>query len=101
MSQEAAEDAQAAEEIALGDAKVIEADTRVAAVQQDDATSQRKIDTVVLAQHELRAPFDARVISRHKELGGIVSAGEAVFTLIAPNSIWVKSLCGRSVGRGP
>lgn len=47
----------AAEEIALGDAKVIEADTKVAAVLQDDATSQRKIDTVVLAQHELRAPF--------------------------------------------
>ena len=38
VSQEAAEDAQAAEEIALGDAKVIEADTKVAAVQQDDAS---------------------------------------------------------------
>ncbi|MEA2836977.1 MAG: hypothetical protein QOD89_1527 [Bradyrhizobium sp.] len=91
VSQEVAEDAQAAEQIALGDAKVIEADTRVAAVLQEDATSQRKIDTVVLAQHELRAPFDARVITRHKELGGIVSASEAVFTLIAPNSIWVKA----------
>ena len=34
VSQEAAEDAQAAEEIALGDAKVIEADTRVAAVRR-------------------------------------------------------------------
>lgn len=91
VSQEVAEDAQAAEQIALGDAKVIEADTQVAAVLQDDATSQRKIDTVVLAQHELRAPFDARVITRHKELGGIVSASESVFTLIAPNSIWVKA----------
>lgn len=91
VSQEVAEDAQAAEQIALGDAKVIEADTQVAAVLQDDATSQRKIDTVVLAQHELRAPFDARVIARHKELGGIVSASESVFTLIAPNSIWVKA----------
>ena len=75
VSQEAAEDAQAAEEIALGDAKVIEADTKVAAVLQDDATSQRKIDAVVLAQHELRAPFDARVIARqqgtrrHRERG--------------------------------
>ena len=36
-SQEAAEDAQAAEDIALGDARVIEADTKVATVQQDDA----------------------------------------------------------------
>ena len=91
VSQEAAEDAQAAEEIALGDAKIIEADTRIAAVLQDDAASQRQIDAVVLSQHELRAPFDARVIARSKELGGIVNAGEAVFTLIAPDLIWVKA----------
>ena len=100
VSQEAAEDAKAAEEIALGDAKVVEADTRVAAVLQDDATSQRKIDTVVLAQHELRAPFDARVISRTKELGGVVSAGEAVFTLIAPNSIWVRAYVDEALAGG-
>lgn len=100
VSQEAAEDAQAAEEIALGDAKVIEADTKVAAVQQDDANSQRKIDVVVLAQHELRAPFDARVISRHKELGGVASAGEAVFTLIAPDSIWVKAYVDEALAGG-
>ena len=100
VSQEAADDAQAAEEIALGDAKVIEADTRVAAVLQDDAASQQKIDAVVLAQHELRAPFDARVISRHKELGGIVSSGEAVFTLIAPNSIWVRAYVDEALAGG-
>ena len=100
VSQEAAEDAQAAEEIALGDAKVIEADTRVAAVQQDDANSQRKIDAVVLAQHELRALFDARVISRHKELGSIANAGEAVFTLIAPDSIWVKAYVDEALAGG-
>ncbi len=99
-SQEAAEDAQAAEDIALGDAKVIEADTRLAAVQQDDANSQRKIDAVVLAQHELRAPFDARVIARSKELGGIASAGESVFTLIAPDSIWVKAYVDEALAGG-
>lgn len=100
VSQEAAEDAQAAEEIALGDAKVIEADTKVAAVQQDDANSQRKIDAVVLAQHELRSPFDARVIARSKELGGIAGAGEAVFTLIAPDSIWVKAYVDEALAGG-
>jgi HlyD family secretion protein len=100
VSQEAAEDAQAAEEIALGDAKVIEADTKVAAVQQDDASAQRKIDAVVLAQHELRAPFDARVIARNKELGGIAGAGETVFTLIAPDSIWVKGYVDEALAGG-
>jgi len=100
VSQEAAEDAQAAEEIALGDARVIEADTKVAAVQQDDASSQRQIDAVVLAQHELRAPFDARVISRHKELGGVAAAGEPVFTLIAPDSIWVRAYVDEALAGG-
>ena len=91
VSQETAEDAQAAEEIALGDARVIEADSKVAAVQQDDAASQRQLESIVLAQHALTAPFDARVIGRHKELGSIVNAGEPMFTLIAPDSIWVKA----------
>jgi HlyD family secretion protein len=100
VSQEAAEDAQAAEEIALGDARIIEADTKVAAVLQDDAASQRQIDAVVLAQHELRAPFDARVIARSKELGGIANAGEAVFTLIAPDSIWVKAYVDEALAGG-
>jgi HlyD family secretion protein len=100
VSQEAAEDAQAAEEIALGDARIIEADTKVAAVLQDDAASQRQIDAVVLAQHELRAPFDARVIARSKELGGIANAGEAVFTLIAPDSIWVRAYVDEALAGG-
>ena len=100
VSQEAAEDAQAAEEIALGDAKIIEADTKVAAVLQEDAASQRQLDAVVLAQHELRAPFDARVIARSKELGGIANAGEAVFTLIAPESIWVKAYVDEALAGG-
>jgi HlyD family secretion protein len=100
VSQETAEDAQAAEDIALGDARIIEADTRVAAMLQDDAASQRQIDAVVLAQHELRAPFDARVIARSKELGGIANAGEAVFTLIAPASIWIKAYVDEALAGG-
>ena len=100
VSVEAAEDTQASEEIALGDVKVIEADTRVAAVQQDDAEAQRQIDAVVLTQHELRAPFDARVIARHKELGSIANTGEAVFTLIAPDSIWVKAYVDEALAGG-
>jgi HlyD family secretion protein len=100
VSQEAAEDSQAAEEIALGDAKIIEADTQVATVQQEDAASQRQLDAVILAQHELRAPFDARVIARNKELGGIVNAGETVFTLIAPDSIWIKAYVDEALAGG-
>ncbi len=100
VSREAAEDAQAAEEIALGDARIIEADTKVASVLQEDAASQRQLDSVVLAQHELRAPFDARAIARSKELGGIANVGEAVFTLIAPESIWVKAYVDEALAGG-
>lgn len=99
-SQEAAEDAQTAEELALGDAKVIEADTKVAAVQQEDAASQLQLDSVVLAQHQLHAPFDARIIARHKELGGVVGIGETVFTLIAPDSVWIKAFVDEALAGG-
>jgi HlyD family secretion protein len=90
VSQEVADDAQTAEDIASSDLRVVEADTTIATVLQDDAEAQRNIDAVLLEQHELRAPFDARVISRHKELGSVANTGEAVFTLIEPDSIWVR-----------
>jgi HlyD family secretion protein len=91
VSQEAAEDAQAAEDIARGDLRLADAEVAVSKVLQDDAEAQRRIDAVLVDQHELRAPFDARVIARHKELGSVVNAGEAVFTLIEPESIWIRA----------
>ncbi len=91
VSQEAAEDAQAAEDIARSDLKLVEADVTVATVLQDDAAAQRRLDAVLLDQHELRAPFDARVVARHRELGGVANAGEAVFTLIEPGSVWIRT----------
>lgn len=100
VSTETAEDAQAAEDIAQGDVKIIEADARVAAVLQEDAEAQRQIDAVVLAQHALVAPFDARVIARHKELGSIAAAGEAVFTLVAPESIWIRAYVDEALAGG-
>lgn len=100
VSQEVAEDAQAAEAIALSDLKVSEADAAIAAVVEEDAAAQHQLDAVVLAQHELTAPFDARVIARHKELGSVASAGEAVFTLIAPQSIWVRAHVDEALAGG-
>ncbi len=100
VSQEAAEDAQAAEEIARSDLKVVEADVMVAKVLQDDAAAQRRIDAVLVDQHELKAPFDARVIARHKELGSVANAGEAVFTLVEPGSIWVRAFVDEASAGG-
>lgn len=100
VAQEGAEDAQASEDIARSDLRVVEADATIAAVLQDDAAAQRKIDAVLVDQHELRAPFDGRVIARHKELGGIVNSGEAVFTLIAAESIWVRAYVDEALTGG-
>lgn len=100
VSVEGAEDAQAAEEIARSDLRVAEAEATVAGVIEEDAAAQRKIDAVVLNQHELRAPFDARVIARHKELGSITNTGEPVFTIIAPNSVWSRVYIDESLAGG-
>jgi HlyD family secretion protein len=100
VSQEAAEDADAAEAIALSDLKVSEAEAAIAAVLKDDASAQYRLDEVVLSQHELKAPFDARVIARLKEPGSVANAGEAVFTLIEPQSIWVRANIDEALAGG-
>jgi HlyD family secretion protein len=100
VAQEGADDAKASEDIAQSDLRVAEADASIAAVLQDDATAQRQIDTVLVDQHELRAPFDGRVIARHKELGSIANSGDAVFTLIAGESIWVRAYIDEALTGG-
>ena len=100
VSQEAAEDAQVAETMAYSDLKVVEADAAIAAVLEDDAAAQHRLEAVVLAQHELTAPFDARIIARQKEVGSIANAGEPVFTLIAPQSIWVRAHVDETLAGG-
>ncbi len=89
-----------AEEIARGDLRLADAEVAVSKVLQDDAEAQRRIDTVLVEQHELRAPFDARVVARHKELGSVVNAGEAVFTLIEPDSIWIRAFIDETSAGG-
>lgn len=100
VSQEAAEDTQVSEDIARNDLKIAEAEVSIATVAQEDAEAQRQIERVLLDQHDLRAPFDARVIARNKELGSIAGAGEPVFTLIAPDSIWVRAYIDEAVAGG-
>jgi HlyD family secretion protein len=100
VSQEVADDAQTSEDMAHSDLKIIEAEAEIAAVLQDDAAAQHRLDGVVHSQHALHAPFDARVVARHKELGSIAIAGEATFTLIAPESIWVRAHVDQALAGG-
>ena len=88
-SQEAADDAQANEAVAGAELLVARSDIEVARAKRDDALAQQETDKVVLGQHELKAPFDAVVISRAKELGSVLAAGETLFTLVAPETVWI------------
>ena len=91
VSREAADDAQTNEATAQADVVVAQWDAEVAAGLRRDAETNALIEKVALEQHRLTAPFAARVIQRHKELGSIVNPGEVVFTILAPASIWVRA----------
>lgn len=98
VSIEQAEEAQLAEATARADALVSQSEVQAARARLDDARAQFAFEGVVLNQHDLRAPFDALVISRAKELGAVASAGETVFTLADPSTYWILAFLdeGRS-----
>lgn len=91
LAVEAAEEAQAAAENAAAEVALAEAEVTAANASLMDAQAQIGVDRVLLAQHVLTAPYDALIIGRHKELGTALPAGEPVFTLADPCTIWVRA----------
>ncbi len=89
VSVEAAEDAQLNERVAYADTLVTKSEIESAKAKLDDARAQVEYETVILSQHELRAPFDGIVVLRSKELGSILPAGDALFTIVAPETVWM------------
>jgi HlyD family secretion protein len=89
VSVEAAEDAEHNESVARADLLVAESEIDSARARLDDARAQNEFETVVLGQHALHAPFDGLIAARVKELGAVVGAGEALFTLVAPETMWI------------
>jgi HlyD family secretion protein len=89
VSLEAAEDAQHNEGMAKADLLVAESEIESAKAKLDDARAQFEFESVVLSQHELRAPFDGIIAARAKELGAVIGAGESLFTLVAPETMWI------------
>jgi len=93
---EAAETAQAVHDTTLADVNLASSDVQVARAVIDDAKAQRQLETATLDLHTLTAPYDAMVITRQKELGSALAAGEPVFTLIDPRSVWVLAYVDES-----
>jgi HlyD family secretion protein len=95
-SVEAAETAQAAHDTAFAEVNLATSDVQVARAVIDDAKAQRQLETATLDLHTLTSPYDAMVIARQKELGSALAAGEPVFTLIDPRSVWVQAYIDES-----
>jgi HlyD family secretion protein len=95
-SVETAETAQAAQDAALGDLNLAKSDVSVAKAAISDAKAHEQQQEVTLDFHTLTAPYDAMVTARLKELGAALTAGEPVFTLIDPKTIWVLAFIDES-----
>ncbi|UPJ57766.1 HlyD family efflux transporter periplasmic adaptor subunit [Bradyrhizobium sp. 192] len=95
-SVEAAETAQAVQDAALGDFNLASSEVEVARASINDAKAQGLLESATLDFHTLTAPYNAMVIARTKELGSALGAGEPVFTLIDPATVWVLAYIDES-----
>jgi HlyD family secretion protein len=95
-SVETAETAKAVQDAARADIGVSQSDVSVAKAAIADAKAQEQQQEVTLDFHTLTAPYDAMVTARLKELGAALPAGDPVFTLIDPKTIWVLAYIDES-----
>ncbi|MCK1453648.1 efflux RND transporter periplasmic adaptor subunit [Bradyrhizobium sp. 35] len=95
-SVEAAETAKTTQDAALADLNLANSDVLVAEANIGDAKAQQQQQAATLDFHTLTAPYDATVTARLKELGSALGAGEPVFTLIDPKSVWVLAYIDES-----
>jgi HlyD family secretion protein len=88
-SVETAETAINAERASAAELNLARSDVAVARAAIGDAKAQEQQETATFDFHTLAAPYDAMVIARQKELGSALAAGELVFSIIDPKSVWV------------
>ena len=88
-SVETAENAVNLERASAAELSLAKSDVAVAQAAIDDAKAQKQQETATFDFHTLMAPYDAMVIARQKELGSALAAGEPVFTIIDPKTVWV------------
>ena len=96
VSVEEAATAKATLDIARADVNLARSDVEVARAAAMDARAQGQLESVTLGLHTLAAPYDAMVIARQKELGTMLAAGEPVFTLVDPQTVWVLAYIDES-----
>lgn len=89
VSTQAAEEAQRDVDVAAAELTLAGSEVAVARAQAADAAAALAYETTVLDHHVLSAPFDAVVVARHAEAGTVVRAGDPIFTLMDPATVWV------------
>ena len=95
-SVESAEAARTSQDTTRADVDLASSDIAVARAAINDAKAQQQQEAATLAFHTLLAPYDAMVTARVKELGSALGAGESVFTLIDPKTVWALAFVDES-----
>ncbi|MFA6264513.1 MAG: HlyD family efflux transporter periplasmic adaptor subunit [Pseudolabrys sp.] len=95
-SVESAETAKTTLEVANAEVGLASSDIAVSRAAIGDAKAQQQLEAATLDFHTLAAPYDAMITARLKELGSALGAGEPVFTLIDPKSVWVMTYIDES-----
>lgn len=95
-SVESADTAKTTQDTTRADVDLASSDIAVARAAINDAKAQQQQESATLAFHTLLAPYDAMVTARSKELGVALGAGEAVFTLIDPKTVWALAFVDES-----
>ena len=91
IAEKSAEEAQRDVDVAAAELTVAQSDVAVIRAQSADAHAALSYEQTLLAHHTLTAPFDAVIVSRHAEAGTVVRAGEVIFTLMDPKTVWVQT----------
>ena len=85
-----AEEAQRDVDVAAAELTVAQSDVAVIRAQAADAKAALLLEQTLLDHHTLTAPFDAVIVQRHAEAGTVVRAGDVIFTLMDPKTVWVQ-----------
>ncbi len=100
VSQEAAQEARADKDVAAAELSLATSQVDLAKANLEDAKAQQQYEAVLLSRYTLFAPYDAVVVERHKELGSALAAGESVFTLIDPSTVWARAFVDEASAGG-
>lgn len=88
VSEQTAQDAKSEEDIAAAELAVALREVEVNQAQLADARAALTYEKTLLDYHALTAPFDAVIVERHKEAGSVIKAGDTIYTLMGPETVW-------------